>query len=51
LALEVGYAKAKGKHIILVDEQYVGIIRACADAVLESFGDGLKALQALARIR
>lgn len=51
LALEVGYAKALGKHIILVeqhpDEQrtrYFGMLRACADVRVTSLDEAINFL-------
>lgn len=56
LALEVGYAAAKGKHVIFVDEKsesdrnlskYVKIIREASDAVFESIDEGVNYLKSL----
>lgn len=54
LALEIGYAKATGKHIILVDtksiddeqfKRYWGMCRACADVIFDNLSEGIKYLQ------
>lgn len=59
LSLEVGYGAALGKHIILVDEKSrsdfdvgrrLGMLRACSHVVVQSLDDGLRVLQALAKI-
>jgi hypothetical protein len=56
LALELGYAKALGKRIILVDEKspaneqtkrYLGMICAIADTSFETFEEGLNYLKVL----
>ena len=51
LALEVGYAKALGKTIIMVNEQqdnrYTHIIEQTADVVFTSFDDGVEFLRNL----
>jgi len=53
LALEVGYAKALGKYIVLVDEKscarphlrsYLEMLRIVADEVYDSFEEGVQAL-------
>ena len=43
LALEIGYARALGKHVIFVDQisdpdtkRYFDLVRQCADAVFAS---------------
>jgi len=59
LSLEIGYAKRAGKRIVLVDEksatdeaiaQRLGMLRSCADVVVQSLDDGLRVLQSLAKI-
>ena len=54
LSLEVGFAKALSKTIILVDEKskrnkkfsrYYGIVRESADIVVENFEEGLEVLR------
>ena len=56
LALEVGYAAAKVKHVIFVDEKsesdqnlskYIKIIREASDAVFESIDEGVNYLKSL----
>lgn len=53
LSLEVGYAKALGRTIFYVCEdtterqKYFGMVRACADQVLGSLDDAIKALHEL----
>jgi nucleoside 2-deoxyribosyltransferase len=56
LALEVGYAKGIGRHVILVDERsktdekiarYYGIVRETADAVFDSLDEGIAYLLTL----
>ena len=50
LTFEVGYAKALGKRIVLVDEQmhkYMAIVRASADVVLSSLDEGIELLCSL----
>lgn len=55
LSLEVGYARALGKLIILVEEhpneerrRYFGMLRACADARFEAFEEAVDFLKSLA---
>ena len=57
LALEVGYARALGKRIILIDEKsaadevtarHFAIVRACADVVFDDFDGGLLYLRGFA---
>lgn len=53
LALEIGYAKALGKQIILVDEQQdrrFAIARSCANVVLSTLDDGLTLLRSMERL-
>jgi nucleoside 2-deoxyribosyltransferase len=50
LSLEVGYAKALGKKIIMVDEMnknYMEIVRCCADYLFDNLEDGIKKLNEL----
>jgi nucleoside 2-deoxyribosyltransferase len=56
LALEVGYAKALGKCVVLVDEKsaldgetrrYLGMVQECANIVFESFEEGLSYMKEL----
>ena len=56
LALEVGYAKALGKAVILVDEQslrseqvrrYLQMVRSTADVTFDSLAEGVLHLQRL----
>lgn len=56
LALEVGYAAAKGKHIIFVDEKsdndrdlskYLKIVREASGVVFESIEEGVSYLKSL----
>ena len=56
LALEVGYARALGKFIVLVDEQtspedpasqYLEMLRASADVTLAALPEGIKYLKSL----
>lgn len=56
LALEIGYAKGVGKHIVLVDEKsaadektarYYAIVRETADAVFDSLDEGVAYLLTL----
>jgi hypothetical protein len=58
LALEVGFAKALGKRIILIDEksvsgeqhrQHLSMLRAVADVSFETFEDGVNYLKMLER--
>jgi hypothetical protein len=58
LALEVGYAEALGKKIILVDEKsrgdtklrgYLGMLYSCADITFTSLDDGINYLKTLER--
>jgi hypothetical protein len=58
LALEVGYAKALGKHIFLVDEKsttdegqrrYLGMVRACSDNSFDSFDKAIQFLRKLVK--
>ena len=60
LALEVGYAKALGKVVVLVDEKssrneqagrYLQMLRSAADATFDSFDEGLTHLERLAAHR
>ena len=47
LALEIGYGKASGAHIILVDEKndrYTQILRSHADAVFETLDEAMEFL-------
>jgi nucleoside 2-deoxyribosyltransferase len=55
LSLEVGYAKALGKTIILIDEKslkekpfdrYFKIVRESSDSVFDTLNDGIKFLKA-----
>lgn len=52
-ALEVGYARALGKHIIVVDEldekrkRYLGMVRASANVVFKTLEDGIAFLKEL----
>lgn len=59
LSLEIGYATALGKDIILVDEKScsdpdigrrLGMLRACSHVVVQSFEEGMKILRALGKI-
>ena len=59
LALEVGYARALGKRVILVDEKstldekskrYLGMVRSSADAVFESLEDGIAFIKELEKL-
>jgi len=59
LAVEVGYAKALGKYILLVDEKsssdleterYLGMIQSVADIVFESFDEALGYMKSLESI-
>ena len=53
LALEIGYAKALGKRIVLVDEQQdrrFAIVRECVDVVLATLDDGLNLLKSMERL-
>lgn len=56
LALELGFAKALGKRIVLVDEKsqfsdttrrYLGMLHAVAEVVLEDIDEGITFLQSL----
>jgi len=58
MALEVGYAKALGKFIIVVDEKdngdpvkrYMGMTRQCADVLFDNLEEGIAYLRVLTRI-
>jgi nucleoside 2-deoxyribosyltransferase len=59
LAFEVGFAKALGKRIILVDERsaldertkrYMGMVQASADVLLESLDEGVNLMTQLERV-
>ncbi|MGD0819367.1 MAG: nucleoside 2-deoxyribosyltransferase domain-containing protein [Desulfomonilia bacterium] len=59
LALEIGYAKALGKHIIFVDEKsksndeiskYLAMIHACADVTFNTLNEGILYLAKLKEI-
>lgn len=54
LVLEIGYAKAKGKLTILVDEkpldQEFDILRATADVIVPTLDEGKAYLQSLIRL-
>ena len=59
LAFELGYAKALGKRVILVDEKsagdehtqrYMGMVQASADVFFESFDEAVKFMQQLAKV-
>lgn len=52
LCVEVGYAKALGKTIILVidyldnlRDQYFGMVRSCADVVVNNLDDGINLIK------
>lgn len=50
LCVEVGYAAALGKKIIVVDEtndSRLGMVRACAHVVISTLDDGIKLLNTL----
>jgi nucleoside 2-deoxyribosyltransferase len=54
LSLEVGYARALGKHILLVEEhpteqrrRYFGMLRACADVTFSSLDEAVQYLRSL----
>ncbi|RME04380.1 MAG: hypothetical protein D6816_09775 [Bacteroidetes bacterium] len=54
LSLEIGYARALGKHIVLVEEhpseqrrRYFGMLRACADVTFSSLNEGVQYLRSL----
>lgn len=56
LALEIGYAKALDKFVLLVDEKspsdernrrYLGMVRSTSDIVFDSFEEGLKYMEVL----
>lgn len=52
LCVEVGYAAALGKKIIVVDEMgtpNLGMVRACAHVVVPTLNDGIKLLNSLAK--
>lgn len=59
LALEVGYARALGKHIVFVDEKsaveekggrYLAMVRTSADVVFHSFEEGLAFLRSMEKL-
>jgi len=59
LCLEAGYAHAKGKTVVVVDEKSaadpvtgkrLGMLRSIADVVLTNLDDGVEILNRLARI-
>jgi nucleoside 2-deoxyribosyltransferase len=53
LAAEIGYAKAKGKIIILVDEKndkYFDIVKECCNIVRSSFDEGIIILRSIERL-